>query len=89
MVNLFIDDISVSVKKNSTVLQACDSVGIEVPRFCFHERLLIAGNCRMCLVEIEKSPKPVASCTLPVMENMKVVVNVHLVEKGLVGCGEF
>ena len=54
MVNVIVDDIPVSVPKNSTVLQACDSVGIDVPRFCFHERLLIAGNCRMCLVEIEK-----------------------------------
>ena len=89
MVNLFIDDISVSVKKNSTVLQACDSVGIEVPRFCFHERLLIAGNCRMCLVEIEKSPKPVASCTLPVMENMKVYTHTPLVNKARESVLEF
>ena len=89
MVNLFIDDISVSVKKNSTVLQACDAIGIEVPRFCFHERLLIAGNCRMCLVEIEKSPKPVASCTLPVMENMKVYTHTPLVNKARESVLEF
>ena len=50
------------MKVGSTALQACESVGIEVPRFCYHERLSIAGNCRMCLVEIEKTPKPVASC---------------------------
>jgi NADH dehydrogenase (ubiquinone) Fe-S protein 1 len=89
MINLFVDDIAVSVKKNSTVLQACDSVGIEIPRFCFHERLLIAGNCRMCLVEIEKSPKPVASCTLPVMENMKVYTHTPLVNKARESVLEF
>jgi NADH dehydrogenase (ubiquinone) Fe-S protein 1 len=81
LINLFIDDIKVSVLKNSTVLQACDSLGIDIPRFCFHERLLIAGNCRMCLVEIEKSPKPVASCALPVMEGMKIFTNTPLVKK--------
>ena len=81
MVNVIIDDIPVSVPRNTTVLQACDTVGIDVPRFCFHERLLIAGNCRMCLVEIEKSPKPVASCTLPVMEGMKVYTRTPLVKK--------
>lgn len=89
MVNLYIDNISVSVLKNSTVLQACDSLGIDVPRFCFHERLLIAGNCRMCLVEIEKSPKPVASCALPVMEGMKVFTKTPLVKKAQEGVLEF
>jgi len=89
MVNVIVDDIPVSVPQNSTVLQACDSVGIDVPRFCFHERLLIAGNCRMCLVEIEKSPKPVASCTLPVMEGMKVFTRTPLVKKAQESVLEF
>jgi NADH dehydrogenase (ubiquinone) Fe-S protein 1 len=89
LINLFIDDIKVSVLKNSTVLQACDSLGIDIPRFCFHERLLIAGNCRMCLVEIEKSPKPVASCALPVMEGMKIFTNTPLVKKAQEGILEF
>jgi NADH-quinone oxidoreductase chain G len=89
MVNLYIDNISVSVVKNSTVLQACDSLGIDIPRFCFHERLLIAGNCRMCLVEIEKSPKPVASCTLPVAEGMKIFTKTPLVKKAQEGVLEF
>lgn len=89
MVNLYIDNIPVSVSKNSTVLQACDSLGIDVPRFCFHERLLIAGNCRMCLVEIEKSPKPVASCALPVSEGMKVFTKTPLVKKAQEGVLEF
>ena len=89
MVLLYIDNIPVSVSKNSTVLQACDSLGIDVPRFCFHERLLIAGNCRMCLVEIEKSPKPVASCALPVAEGMKVFTKTPLVKKAQEGVLEF
>ena len=89
MVNLYIDNIPVSVTKNSTVLQACDNLGIDVPRFCFHERLLIAGNCRMCLVEIEKSPKPVASCALPVSEGMRVFTKTPLVKKAQEGVLEF
>lgn len=89
MINLYIDNVPVSVKKNSTVLQACDKLGIDVPRFCFHERLLIAGNCRMCLVEIEKSPKPVASCALPVSEGMKVFTKTPLVKKAQEGVLEF
>ena len=89
MVSLYIDNIPVNVAKNSTVLQACDSLGIDVPRFCFHERLLIAGNCRMCLVEIEKSPKPVASCALPVSEGMRVFTKTPLVKKAQEGVLEF
>jgi len=89
MVNLYIDNIPVKIAKNSTVLQACDSLGIDIPRFCFHERLLIAGNCRMCLVEIEKSPKPVASCALPVSEGMKVFTKTPLVRKAQEGVLEF
>ena len=72
MVTVVINGVEVLVDKNITVLQACESIGIEIPRFCFHERLSVAGNCRMCLVEVEKSPKPQASCALPVMNNMKI-----------------
>lgn len=67
LVEVFIDDQSVKVEPGTTVLEACARVGIEIPRFCYHERLSIAGNCRMCLVEVEKSLKPVASCAMPVM----------------------
>ena len=80
MVTVIINGVKVVVDKNSTVLQACESVGIEIPRFCFHERLSVAGNCRMCLVEIEKSPKPQASCALPVMDNMKIFTDTPLVK---------
>ena len=80
-INLTIDGIDVQVTEGSSVLQACEVLGLEIPRFCFHERLLIAGNCRMCLVEIEKSPKPQASCAIPVMPGMKVFTNTPLVKK--------
>ena len=57
LVEVFVDDTRVTVAPGTTVLQACAEAGVEIPRFCYHERLSIAGNCRMCLVEIEKSPK--------------------------------
>jgi NADH dehydrogenase/NADH:ubiquinone oxidoreductase subunit G len=72
MIKVTVDGTNVFVKRGSTVLQACEAVGIEIPRFCYHERLSVAGNCRMCLVEIEKTPKPVASCAMPTMDGMKV-----------------
>ena len=72
MVNVFIDGTLIHVKKGATVMQACTQASKEIPHFCFHERLSIAGNCRMCLVEIEGMPKPVASCHWPVAEGMKV-----------------
>lgn len=89
MITLFINNTKVLVKKNSTVFQACSKVGVQIPRFCFHERLLIAGNCRICLVEIEKSPKPVASCAMPVSENIKVFTETPLVKKAREAVIEF
>lgn len=67
-IEVFVDDQPVWVEPGTTVLQACALVGVEIPRFCYHERLAVAGNCRMCLVEVEKSPKPVAACAMPVMK---------------------
>lgn len=67
-IEVFIDDKPVMVEPGTTVLQAAALIGIEIPRFCYHERLAVAGNCRMCLVEVEKSPKPVAACAMPVMK---------------------
>nr|YP_007890654.1 NADH dehydrogenase subunit 11 [Jakoba bahamiensis]AGH24148.1 NADH dehydrogenase subunit 11 [Jakoba bahamiensis] len=89
MVKVIIDGIEVQARKNATILQACLDVGVEIPRFCYHERLSIAGNCRMCLVEVEKSPKPVASCAMPVVEGMKVFTNTPLVRKAREGVLEF
>ncbi len=70
MMEVFVNDKSVRVESGTTVLEACARVGVEIPRFCYHERLSIAGNCRMCLVEVEKSAKPVASCAMPVMNGI-------------------
>jgi len=68
MPKVTIDGQELEVAAGTTILQACQQAGIEIPHFCFHERLNIAGNCRMCLVEVEKSPKPVASCAMPVAD---------------------
>ena len=67
LVEVFVDDQPVKVEPGTSVLEACARAGVEIPRFCYHERLSVAGNCRMCLVEVEKSIKPVASCAMPVM----------------------
>jgi NADH-quinone oxidoreductase subunit G len=89
MPKLTIDGIQVEVEPGTTVLQACEQAGIEVPRFCYHERLSIAGNCRMCLVEQEKAPKPIASCAMPVMDNMVIKTDTPMVQKARKGVMEF
>ena len=72
LVTLEINGESVQVAKGSMIIQASDSAGIPIPRFCYHEKLPIAANCRMCLVDVEKTPKPVPACATPVAEGMKV-----------------
>jgi len=89
MAKLTINGKPVEVPSGMTVLQACQTTGVEIPHFCYHERLSIAGNCRMCLVEIEKMPKPVASCAQPVMDGMIVHTNNEKVEKARNGVMEF
>jgi NADH dehydrogenase (ubiquinone) Fe-S protein 1 len=89
MLKIHVNNIELFVKPNSTVLEACEAIGIEIPRFCYHENLSIAGNCRMCLVEVEKSPKPVVSCAMPVMQGMKIFTNTPLVKKAREGVLEF
>ena len=89
MIKVVVDGVEVFVERGSTVLQACEAVGVEIPRFCYHERLSIAGNCRMCLVEIFKTPKPVASCAMPTMEGMQVFTNTPLVKKAREAVLEF
>ncbi len=84
-----VDGIDIEVPQGSTVLQACEAAGKEIPRFCYHERLSIAGNCRMCLVEMEKSPKPVASCAMPVMDGQVIYTNTEMVKKARQGVMEF
>ena len=89
MLKLKVNEIDIEVEEGLTVLQACEKAGVEVPRFCYHEKLSIAGNCRMCLVEIEKSPKPVASCAMPAAEGMNIKTNTEFVEKARKGVMEF
>ncbi len=89
MPKLKVNDIEVEVEDGLTVLQACEKAGVEIPRFCYHEKLSIAGNCRMCLVEMEKSPKPIASCAMPASEGMNIKTNTPFVEKARKGVMEF
>ncbi len=84
-----VDGIEVEVEQGASVLQACELAGKEIPRFCYHERLSIAGNCRMCLVEMEKSPKPIASCAMPVAEGQVIYTNSDMVKKAREGVMEF
>src|SRR2546423_5819609 len=84
-----IDGQEVEVPNGRTILQACQDLGIEVPHFCYHERLMIAGNCRMCLVEVEKSPKPVASCAMPVADGNVIHTNSEKAIKARKGVMEF
>ncbi|EWY42118.1 NADH dehydrogenase subunit G [Skermanella stibiiresistens SB22] len=89
MPKLTIDGIEVEVEPGTSVLQACEQIGIEIPRFCYHERLTVPANCRMCLVEMEKAPKPVASCAMPCGEGMVIKTNTDLVHKARKGVMEF
>jgi len=90
MPKLKVDGIEVEVPQGATVLQACEAAGKEIPRFCYHERLSIAGNCRMCLVEVKPGPpKPQASCALPAAENQEVFTTTPMVKNAREGIMEF
>jgi len=86
---IIVNNKEVEIEEGMTVFQACELAGAEVPRFCYHERLSIVGNCRMCLVEMEKSPKPIASCAMPATDGMKIKTNTPLVERARKGVMEF
>ncbi|KAK5319490.1 ndufs1 NADH-ubiquinone oxidoreductase subunit [Exophiala xenobiotica] len=88
-VELTIDGKKVSIEAGSALIQACEKAGVTIPRFCYHEKLLIAGNCRMCLVEVERVPKPVASCAWPVQPGMVVKTNSPMTHKAREGIMEF
>ncbi|XP_047741031.1 NADH-ubiquinone oxidoreductase 75 kDa subunit, mitochondrial [Hyalella azteca] len=88
-VEVFVDDIPVMVEPGTTVLQAAAMAGVEIPRFCYHERLSVAGNCRMCLVEVEKAAKPVAACAMPVMKGWRIKTNSEMTRKAREGVMEF
>ena len=89
MPKIIVNNKEVEFEEGMTVLQACELAGAEIPRFCYHERLSIAGNCRMCLVELEKSPKPIASCAMPAVDGMKIKTNTPFVDKARKGVMEF
>jgi NADH-quinone oxidoreductase subunit G len=90
MPKVTVDDQEIEVPQGATVLQACELAGKEIPRFCYHERLSIAGNCRMCLVEVAPGPpKPQASCALPAADGQKIRTDSALVKKAREGVMEF
>lgn len=89
LTELWVDNKRVEVEPGTTILEAAAKVGVEIPRFCYHERLSVAGNCRMCLVEVEKSVKPVASCAMPVMNGMRVHTISEKARKAREGVMEF
>lgn len=89
MIKIFINNHPILVSKSASALEACEAAGAFVPRFCYHERLQIAGNCRMCLIEVEKAPKPIASCAFPVASNMKIYTNTPIVQKARENALEF
>jgi len=88
MPKVTIDGQELEVAPGTTILQACQQAGIEIPHFCYHERLNIAGNCRMCLVEVEKSPKPVASCAMPVADGNVILTQSDKAKKARHGVME-
>jgi NADH-quinone oxidoreductase subunit G len=90
MPKVSVDGQEVDAPEGATVLQACELAGKEIPRFCYHERLSIAGNCRMCLVEVKPGPpKPQASCALPATEGQEIRTDTEMVKKAREGVMEF
>ena len=93
MPKIIIDGKDFEVEENLSIIQACEVSGVEIPRFCYHEKLSVAGNCRMCLVDIEDargmSPKPVASCAMQVSDGLKIHTKTQRVKKAREGVMEF
>jgi NADH-quinone oxidoreductase subunit G len=89
MPTLTINGISIEVAPGTSIIQACEQLGVEVPRFCYHERLSVPANCRMCLVEQKGAPKPVASCAMPCSDKMEILTDSELVHKARKGVMEF
>ena len=89
MINLEVDGQAVQVPEGSMVMEATNRLGIYVPHFCWHKKLSIAANCRMCLVQVEKAPKPLPACATPVTEGMKVHTHSEAAVKAQRGVMEF
>lgn len=87
--NVIINNKLIEVNSNYNVLQVCNIMNIDIPKFCYHEKLSIAGNCRMCLVEVKGMAKPIASCSLPINHNMVIFTNTNIVKKAREGILEF
>jgi NADH-quinone oxidoreductase subunit G len=89
MINIEIDGKSVQTERGTTVMDAANKLGVYIPHFCYHKKLSIAANCRMCLVEVEKAPKPLPACATPVAEGMKVLTHSEMAVKAQEGVMEF
>jgi NADH-quinone oxidoreductase subunit G len=89
MPKLFVDGIEVEVRQGATVMDATNKLGVYVPHFCYHKKLTIAANCRMCLVEVEKAPKPLPACATPATEGMKVWTHSKVAKEAQNGVMEF
>src|SRR5690242_2195502 len=89
LVNIEVDGVPVKAKKGEMIIRATDRHGTYVPRFCYHEKLAVAANCRMCLVEIEKAPKPLPACATPVTDGMKVSTHSKAAKTAQNGVMEF
>jgi NADH-quinone oxidoreductase chain G len=89
MLSIFINNKEITLSKRVSVLEACKKIGIEIPRYCYHENLSIAGNCRMCVVELKNSPKPLIACATPVINGMVIFTDSPLVKKSRESTLEF
>jgi len=87
--NVYVDDKPVQVDGSYTIFQACFEAGVEIPRFCYHERLSVAGNCRMCLVEVEGSPKPLPACAITVRPDLRIKTKSEVTRVARGGVMEF
>ncbi|MDE2354635.1 MAG: (2Fe-2S)-binding protein, partial [Betaproteobacteria bacterium] len=89
LLNIEIDGQTTQVESGRTVMDAARQLGIKIPHFCYHRKLSIAANCRMCLVQVEKAPKPLPACATPVVEGMKVQTHSDYAVKAQKGVMEF
>ncbi len=88
-VNIEINGEVVKARRGDMLIEAADEAGVSIPRFCYHKKLSVAANCRMCLVEVEKAPKPLPACATPVTEGMKVFTTSHKAIEAQQGVMEF
>ena len=88
-IEVFVNDKPVMIESGAAIIQACEKAGVDIPRFCYHDRLGIAGNCRMCLVQVGTAPKPSASCAMPCMPGMQIKTDTPMIKKAREGVMEF